>query len=441
MANSGAISNGDVVDLFKRCYGDLQNLLPEDFPLQKDIPYSPSQKVGEKFVEAVILSFESGISLLGSTMDAFELNSAVAGSVKQAEVIPYQTVLRSVIPYGVVSRSAGGGTTAFYDATKFLVKNNIRSHSSILEIIRLYGQYTGLLGYVSYYSGTYRGVALTNGSGTVNGIVFTNGINAAGGYILFQKGFFAAGNWVGREGVIVQEVSASAVLNEGKMLLVNPDYGYIQVDFTPTAATTTTSNRMCLKGMFEQKEAVGAFNILSNATTLFGISTSAYSLWKGNVVSCNNTKFSLAWLQYGVAQAVARGGLDGDLICYVNPRTWSRLVVTEAGMRMYDSSYKGGSEAENGFENITFYHQTGKATIKAHRYIMEGFVLAIHQPDWSRSGSAEISFNVPGIDKDLIYPAENTSAYIMQSYSDQYIFNHAPARSILFTDIDDEAAT
>jgi hypothetical protein len=439
---SGAISNGDTVNLFKECYGDLQDHMPEDFPLQKDIPYSPSQKVGEKFVEAVVLTFESGISLLGSTMDAFELNSAVAGSVKQAEVTPYQTVLRSVIPYGVISRSAGGGKVAFFDATKYLVKNNIRSHSSILEMIRLYGQYAGLLGYVSYYSGSYRGVALTNGTGTVNGIAFTNGINAAGGYILFQKGYFAAGNWVAREGIVVQQVSTTAVVGEGKLLAVEPDYGYIQVDFTPTAASSATSHRMCLKGMLDAKEAIGAFNIMTNATTLFGISTSSYSLWKGNVVSCNNTKFSLAWLQLGVAQAVARGGLDGDLIVYVNPRTWSRLVVTEAGMRMYDSSYKGGSEAENGFESICFYHQTGKATVKAHRYMMEGFALAIHQQDWSRSGSAgEISFNVPGIDKDLIYPAENTSAYIMQSYSDQYLFNHAPARSILFTQIDDEAAT
>lgn len=441
MAQTGAISNGEAVNLFKECYGDLQMLLPEDFPLQKDIPYTASQKVGEKFIEAVVLSFESGISLLGSTMDAFELNSAVTGSVKQAEVTPYQVVLRSVIPYGVISRTAGGGKVAFFDATKYLVKNNVRSHSSILEMIRLYGQFSGLLGYVSYYSGMYRGVALTNGSGVVNGITFTNGINAAGGYILFQKGYFAAGNWVGREGIIIQEVSSAAVLNEGKLLAVEPDYGYIQVDFTPTAASSATSHRVCLKGMFDAKEAIGAFSILSNASTLFGISTSAYSLWKGNVVSCQNQKFSLKWLNVGVAQAVGRGGLDGDVVVYVNPRTWSNMVVTEAGLRMYDSSYKSGAEAENGFESITFYHQTGKAVVKAHRYIMEGFSLAISQPDWSRSGSAEISFAVPGIDKDLIYPAENTSAFIMQSYSDQYLFCHAPARSILFTDIDDESAT
>lgn len=48
-----AVSSGDVVNLFKECYGDLQNLLPEDYLLAEDIPFSQKQKVGEKYVEAV----------------------------------------------------------------------------------------------------------------------------------------------------------------------------------------------------------------------------------------------------------------------------------------------------------------------------------------------------------------------------------------------------
>lgn len=43
----------DLVSLFKKVYGDLTNLLPEDYPLAKDIPFSQKMKVGEKYVEAV----------------------------------------------------------------------------------------------------------------------------------------------------------------------------------------------------------------------------------------------------------------------------------------------------------------------------------------------------------------------------------------------------
>jgi hypothetical protein len=41
-------SNADVLQIFKKVYGDLTNLLPEDFPLQRDIPFSQKMKVGEK---------------------------------------------------------------------------------------------------------------------------------------------------------------------------------------------------------------------------------------------------------------------------------------------------------------------------------------------------------------------------------------------------------
>lgn len=433
-------SSPDVVNLFKRVYGDLQNLLPEDYPLSKDIPFSQKQKVGEKYIEAVALTNESGWTLGGSSMTAFELNPAIAGAVQQAEVTPYSTVLASLVPWGVISRSAGGGDRAFFDATKYIVKNNLRSHGKLQEILRLYGQAAALLGYVNYFSGTYRGQAFTNGSGSLGGVTFTNGINVASKAILLGQGQNAAGIWVGSEGAIVQEIAGTTVVGEGKIVSYDPDNGILYVDFVPTAASSATSHKLGFKGQASAGDMVGINYILANTSTLFGISTSSYSLWKGVQVDCTQQKFSLKKLQDGVALAVNRGGLDGDVMVYVNPRTWANMVTTEAGLRMYDSSYKPG-EVQNGFESITFYHQTGKAVIKAHRMVKEGEAYALHVEDWSRSGSAEISFTVPGIDKEIIYPVENMAAYAFRSYSDQYIFNHAPARSIYFYNINDEAAS
>lgn len=440
-----SISTATVVNLFKKVYGDLQNLLPEDMLIAKDIPFSEKQKVGEKYVEGVVLSHEVGLTLGGSTMDAFELNPAIAGAVKQAEVEPYVSVLPSVIPWGVMSRTAGGGEKAFFDGTKHVVKNNIRSHSKFLEVIRLYGQSSDKLGYVSYATATYRGVAFTTGTGSlsVNGstIAFTNGINAASKAILLAPGSFAAGHWVAMEGVVVQQINSSdVVVAEGQLLGVDAEKGVILVDFTPIAASSTTSHRLCYKGMASGKEAVGIQKIISNTGTLFGIATSSYSLWKGNAFAVGSAKFTLEKLQSGVANAVNRGGLDGDLNVYVNPRTWATLVTTESGARSYDASYKS-SEASNGFESITFYHQTGKAIIKAHRCVKEGEAFGLHLPDWSRSGSAEVSFKVPGVDKEIIFPLENMAAHAFRSFADQYVFCHTPAKQILWTGINDEAAS
>lgn len=435
-------STPDVVNLFKRVYGDLQNLLPEDFPLAKSIPFSQKQKVGEKYIEAVALTAETGITLGGSSMVAFELNPAVAGAVQQAEVTPYSSVLASLVPWGVISRSAGGGERAFFDATKYIVKNNLRSHGRFLEILRIYGQSDKELGYVNYFSGTYRGQAFANGTGTLGGVSFTNGVNTSAKAILLGQGSNAAGIWVGMEGVIIQQINAStnAVLGEGKLLQYDPENGILYVDFVPTAASSATSSAMCYKGMAELKEMVGIQSILSNTGTLFGISTSAYSLWKGTTYDCTQQKLSLSKIQQGVAAAVNRGGLEGDVEVHVNPRTWATLVTTEAGARVYDKSYTP-SEAENGFESITFYSQSGKAIVKANPRVMEGDAFALHLDDWSRSGSAEVSFTVPGIDKEIIYPVENMAAYAFRSYSDQYMFCHAPAKSIYFYNINDESAS
>ena len=440
-----AVSTPDVVNLFKKVYGKIYDLLPEDYELQKDIPFSEKQKVGESWVEAVILTNEVGWTLGGSSMTAFELNPSSAGSVQQATVVPYSTVLSSIVPWGVISRSAGGGEKAFYDGTKHVVKNNLKSHGKLLEILRLYGQAAALLGYVSYYTGTYRGVGFTNGTGTlvVNGssVTFTAGVNTTTNWILFGQGSFAAGIWVGTEGVVIQEIDANnVVVKEGKMIAVDPLQGAIQVDFTPTAASSTTSHRIGFKGQATASDMIGINNILTNTTTLFGISTSTYSLWKGNAINNQQQKLTLQGIQGACAQAVARGGLDGDIMLYVNPRTWANLIVTESGLRMYDSSYKPG-QAENGFEAITFWSQTGKITVKAHRMVKEGEAYGLHlQGDWSRSGSAEISFTVPGIPGEVIFPLQNQAGYAFRSYADQYIFCHAPAKSFYIYNINDEAA-
>lgn len=438
-----ANNNGEVLNLFKKVYGGITDLVPADYHTARDITFSQKQKVGEKYIEAVVLTNETGITYGGSTLDAFELNPASAGTVQQTEVTPYISVLGSVVPWGVLSRAAGAGEKSFYDATKHIVKNNLKSHGKFKEIDRIYGQADAGLGYVSYASATYRGVAFTNGSATLDGIAFTNGVNTTSKNILFAPGQFAAGIWVGMEGVTVQQVATSSglVVAEGKMTAVKSEYGYITVDFTPIAASSTTSHKLVFKGWADSKEQLGMNKILSTSSgSLFGINVANYQLFRGRQVALGNVKFTLERLNDGVADAVNGGGLDGDLVVYVNPRTWATLVTTEAGLRDYDSSYKP-SEAVNGFQSITFHIQTGRATIKAHRFIKEGEAYALHLPDWSRSGSSEVSFTVPGIDKEIIFPLENQAAMAFRTFSDQYLFCHSPAKSILFTGINDEASS
>lgn len=439
-----SVSDGTTINLFKRVYGDLTNLLPEDYPLAKDIPFSPKMKVGEAYYEAVVLTHETGITL-SATTDAFELNPAIAGVIKQASVTPYISVLPSIVPWGVISRTAGGGEKAFFDATKFIVRNNLKSHAKFQEIFRFYGQSPSLLGYVSYATATYRGVSFTTGTGTLSllgsNVTFTNGVNTSSKWILLAPGSFAAGFYVGMEGVKINQVdSTSAVVASGKLVAVDSIQGAIQVDFTPVAASSVTSHRLCYDGQDGSKDLIGIDSIMRNTGTLFGIATSAYSLWQGNVKSLAGQKLTLNRIQLAVADMVNRSGMEGDLMAYVNPRSWATLSSTEAGLRVYDKSYSS-DEADNGFESITFYTQTGKITMKPHRCVKEGDCFVLHLPTWSRSGSAEVSFQIPGMNQDVIFPLTNQAGYAFRSYSDQYIFCHMVAQNLLITGINDESPT
>ena len=85
-------------------------------------------------------------------------------------------------------------------------------------------------------------VYISIGDGVLNGVTFTGGVSGdlgGGTYaILLAPGSFASGIWVGMEGLKVLEVnSTGSVLASGSLVSVNSEYGYIIVDYVPTAAS------------------------------------------------------------------------------------------------------------------------------------------------------------------------------------------------------------
>lgn len=440
-----SVSNDTIVNIFKRVYADkIQRLVPEGYPLMENIEFQQRAKTGESYIENVILSNETGITLGGSAADVIDLNPARAGSVKQATAVGYQSILTSYVPWGVLSRSAGGGDKAFVDGTKHIIKSNLKSHMQFAEVFGMYGQAAALLGYVSYATATYRGVSLTNGTGTVGGVAFTNGVNTTSKAILMAPGSFASGIWVGMEGAAVKQLSTgSTVVANGSLLSVDSENGILYVDFTPVAASSTTSHRLCFEGQENAKEAPGVNAILANTGTLFGISAATsggYSLWRGTTVALSNVLLTFARLQSAASQAVNRGGASGDYMVLVNPRTFATMINDQSALRKYDSSYKG-SEFENGAESLKFHYAYGAMDIMPSRFVKEGEAYGLMKDTWVRGGSSEISFTIPGINKEVIFPAENSNTYIFRTFSDQFWISVKPAQNFLITGINDESAS
>lgn len=438
-------SGADALQMFKNVYGQANDLVPDDQPLGNLIPFSKKERIGSKYQEAAVLTRETGITL-SATNNAFTIKPARAGSIRESEVNAFLSVLPSLVPWGIISRSVTN-EGAFYEATKFIVKNNLSSHNAFHEVFRLYGQSAAKLGYVSYATSTYRGASFVNGSGTLTKedgttITFTNGVNTAEKAILLAPGQFASGIWIGFEGVQINQInSSSVVVASGSLTGVNSALGYITVDFTPVAASSTTSHRLCWDGMETNQEYPGIAAIMQESGTLFGIPTSQFSLWAGNVGQMSTVGgglFTLPKYNTLLANMLNRSRLKGALQAFINPRSWATLTTNEAALRQYDQSYS--NKALNGFDSIAFKSGNGTTNFTAHNMVKEGDVFVVHVEDWIRSGSADVGFRVPGFDQEIVFNLQDQAAIAFRSFSDQFIYPHRPYTSMYITGINDEAA-
>ena len=456
-----SVSSADVLQLFKRVYGDLRDLIKDDNELAKRIPFSAKARVGDSYQETIALAQEGGITF-SSSDSAFSLNPARAGAVIQSSIKPNVSVLASVVPWSTISRSSSGGDRAFFEATKWIVKSNIKSHQKFQEVIRLYGRSPDLLGYQSNYTGNYRGAALVAGTGTVTnssgvGILFTsgrcigtgaNGIPVGQTAILLGPGSFCAGFFVGMEGTRLEQVDvAGNVVAAGSIVSCDVTGSYVVVDFAALAAgasvpadplTLKSSLRLAYQGMAQGGDSLGVQAILQTRGDLFGIDNTRYSLWQGSTTDCAHaSKLSLQVIQDAVAQMTNQSGSDGDMVAFCNPRSWANMSNSDAALRYYDSSYSQ-SRDEAGWEAIQYFSQSGKIEIRPSRLLKEGDCFIMKNDTWIRSGSSDVSFQVPGMDEKLIFPLIDQAGFCFRSYSDQYLFCHAPSSNIYISRINDE---
>jgi len=442
------VSNQTVIDLFKKVYGGLNDLRPETDKIDKIIPFENSQKIGDSYIEAFILGDSTGITFAGQGQDAFAIRPAIAGSVQQSNIKGNQTVLTDILSFGFMARGATD-EASFKNSTSLTMRNHLESHNKFINVAKMYGQAPDLLGFVSYApSGTiYRG-ATYSGSGTItltrqdgSTIAFTNGVNVAQKAILLAPGQFAAGFWVGKQGVVVKQVnSSSVVVAEGKLVSYDVGLGILYVDFVPVAPTAVSgagSIRLCYDQWENNQCMVGMKTIMTNQGTLFGINAVTYPLWAGNVLNLGGKRFNLKAVFEGVSNAVNAGGLDEPLDILVNPRTFGQMANDEASFRKYDSSYKP-AQASNGFEAIEYYAANGVNRIMSSTLVKEGDAFGIVSKHWRFSGSQLPAFKVTGLDSNVIFPLQENAGWAIRSYADCYLLCRMPARQILFTNINDE---
>lgn len=310
-------------------------------------------------------------------------------------------LLRSVMAYDAAYASLGGGDKAFEDGTKFLVANMMKSIVRKVEVALFYGQ---------------------SGYGTI--------ASTAANVLTITTAEWAPGIWVGSENMRVEIYSNADVLRgDAKVVSVDMSARTVTLDSLP--AGTVATDVIYHYGA-KDKEMPGLYKIISNSGSLFGISASQYSLWKGNQYSAAGAltfpKVSLA-----LAAAVEKG-LESSVDCFVNPRTWSDLMTDQAANRRQDSSYKPAT-MENGHESIEFHSQNGKISIHSSIFVKEGHAFLISPDDFQRIGSTDITFKQPGKSDEFFRELENNAGFELRCYSNQSLFCKAPGKQVIITGI------
>lgn len=396
--------------MFKEVYADkIENLIPEGTKLMQKIPFSARKKeLGSLYHQPVVLGLEHGITYAGPTDDAFALDDAISGVIRDASVQGSQMMLRSRLGIAAASRAAGGEPKAFENATKFLVRNMLRSMARRVEVGLLYG-----------------GVGI--------------GVLAAGGFTgltaTIVTAEWAPGIWAGSEKMKCDVYSPGDVFHGTiEITSVNMDTRELTVDSVPITNGGPVAGDVLYFKSAKDKEAAGVHKILTNTGPLFGINAASYTLWKGNEVTLSPTgPLSFASTQNAIARAVEKG-LDSNVLVMVNPRTWSDLLTEQTALRQYDSSYKS-SGVENGSQEITFYGQNGKVEIVPSIFVKEGYAYVLCLDEMLRIGSSDVTFKRPDQGDTFFRELENAAGYELRAYSDQALLCFSPGKNTLISGI------
>jgi hypothetical protein len=397
---------GNLNGLFKQVYADkLKDLIPDGVKLLNMIKFSAKDKTGDKYNQPVILGMEHGVTFAASEEDAFALNPAVAGQIKNAEVRGNALVLRSVIGYKAISASIGS-EAAFQEATKYLVANMLRSVTKKLEIEMLYG---------------------TKGYGKIS--------STAGSTITIEDAEWAPGIWAGAEGMPIEIIDTDGVtVNQTALSVVSVNFETKVVTLSaPVAGVVSLGDAVFHKGALG-KEFKGIHAILEQQIgDLFNINQTTYNLFRGNVYDCQGDELSFDHLNNAIARAVEKG-LDSKVICMVNPRTWADLLTEQAALRKYDSSYSS-AKLEQGSKGLLFHSQNGEIEIVPSIYVKEGFAYMIEPSSFMRVGSQDVSFKRPGFGDDFFRELDSAAGFELRCYCDQALFTSQPSHNVLITGI------
>jgi hypothetical protein len=409
-----AVENGTTVDgVVKRIYADdIKNLLPDFAVLMKRVPFKERGKLGELLQVPVRLRHAHGHTVnAGTTMDVFNLNSAIPGKTAPAQVRAMPYALRDQISTTLLSRTETK-EQAIRDVMDIVIPDLLASASWYHEMAWLYGGTN--IGAIDGISG-----AGTSRAWTVLAANFAPGL-----FINAENAEFDC-----YDPTLVTQRNTNAAIVLGA---VDPDTRTLNgtgnaADLTACLTTDVLVPRGANGAWFS-----GLNKIATNTGTLFNIDAATYSAWKAASVAVGGA-MTFAKLVSGCAKSVVKSG-PSKLSAFVSTYTWTDLMVNEAALRRHLD--RSGTGFENGGDSLTFYGPNGSVEMVPHPMVKGGEAFLVDMKTLSRVGSSDLTLVWPGANEgQFIHPLENVAATEVRLWSDQCAFCYQPNRVVKFTGI------
>lgn len=390
---------------FMEVYGDEVHKQPAGFDwLQRNIPIKEGKLVGNKYHQPVVLTFEHGVTRSAPSGGAFTLEDSVPAQMGDAQIEPYQFVLKATVDYETAFRGAQS-KAAFRETVGLVVENMVESLKKEIECDLLYGQ-------------SPTGYGTTEASSASTSVVITDGE-------------FVEAVWSGAKGKKVQLINAGFAASEDTDETIS--------SITPATRTIVVGNAQTLdsgdvifpKGCVTAGSPAtwsmmaGVDAITLNTGTLFNISASTYpDTWKGTEVTVSGPP-TVAALLNGVSRAVNRGCKE-DMVALVSPQAYERLNSDLAGMRRMDSSYRP-SKNDFGSEELGLVGQNGRLTIVPHIFVKPNSAWILPIKRMKRIGSTDITFRRPGSPTEIFKESSGVAGFELRCYSGQALYCERPS--------------
>ena len=423
MANTGETLT-NAAGLVKQVYDDEVNkkVIPVSGILQKEVEFVPQdQHEGAQWNQPVLLQLPSGFTY-GSGLANYQ--TIVPSQVQYAYLTGSNINLQDGVANDLIARTISN-KNSFMTAAKYTLMALEKGMKRQLETDILYGQ-----------SGLGQAVSSVN-------------IDTHNTTVTISSATWASAIWSGFEGCLINAfLSGSAVNSTAPYILVsvNIPNKTLQLSNTNTtdlaALDTDLANGDTIDLYISNSQGnqmLGIHGITAavagTPSTLFGLSTTSFSVWNANQFPVGSVAMSLGKLEDGVGLAAARGAEDEDISTLINPVNYTNLVVEASSARRYDSSFKQG-KLDNGARALEYYGPTGLIQLVSHPFVKQGYAYGLPLERCKRIGSVDVTFDLPGFAGPALYvPSSVFTGVLLTEFTSQAFYLEAPSHSIQWTQI------